>query len=275
MISNSEQEKVINFVSATRNHGTVETMVDDKTCKKCSKRVDMRTDLFTVCEGECACFYHAACVNLTEDVLQILSGNIIWICDQCMIQFQRTRGNIRPNSHSDVFTAKSIEEEVIELKNTVAGIVQTLSSIVPANQLNTTVPRHSTPKSTHAPSNGTCISSVNANCDESQRSPCAPIDTDFSLFLSNIDASVTEWDVHQLVARSLGTTDPEPIDVVKLTSNWSGRRALDFVSFKVVLDRKYKDRAMNPSTWPVNVKFREFVKRSSNTWKPRWSPQEL
>lgn len=107
-----------------------------------------------------------------------------------------------------------------------------------------------------------------SNCDK-----WSPIDADFSLFLSNIDASATEWDVHELVARSLGTSDPELLDVIRLTTNWNSRRAPDYVSFKVVLDRKYKARAMNPSTWPINVKFREFVKRSNNTWKPQWSSQ--
>lgn len=31
---------------------------------------------------------------------------------------------------------------------------------------------------------------------------------------------------------------------------------------------KFKARALDASTWPKNVKFREFVKRNNDTWRP-------
>lgn len=251
-------------------------MAIDKCCKKCSEGIDLSVDYFTVCEGDCACFFHAACVNLTEDVLPVLSGNIIWMCDQCMIDYQQMRGKRRPLSHGTV-AAKSIEEEVRELKDTVSEIVQTLSKIAPSDVPKRMTPCHSTPKSKHALLNGTDACVAVANCtssesEDSQRSRCATDNTtndaNFSLFLSNIDVSASERDVYRMVSRSLGTSELERIDIIRLTTNWSDRRTIDYLSFKVVLDGKYKSRAMNPATWPVNVKFREFVNKCNNTWRP-------
>lgn len=33
---------------------------------------------------------------------------------------------------------------------------------------------------------------------------------------------------------------------------------LDYVSFKIYLDRNWKELAMKPSTWPKHFRFREF-----------------
>lgn len=70
-----------------------------------------------------------------------------------------------------------------------------------------------------------------------------------------------------MVARALGTLEPDRMDVVKLTRN-SNHRISDFVSFKVVSRRKWKSRALNPSTWPVNVIFRKLVCKHNDTWRP-------
>lgn len=112
------------------------------------------------------------------------------------------------------------------------------------------------------------MNATNVSSGGNLRQPMCTTDDDFSLFLSNIDVSVTERDVHALVVRSLGTPEPERIDVIKLGSNWNTHRALDYVSFKVMLDKKWKSRALDSSIWPNTVRFREFVKKNNNTWKP-------
>lgn len=245
-------------------------MAGDKICKKCSRGINVYIDLFTVCEGECACFFHANCVNISEDVLPILSGNVLWMCDSCIRKFQIMRDNTRSTSREEISGTKPIEAEVMELKSTVADILQTLSKIVPDPAFNRPAPHHSTPITPHPLSNGTSANVMNATNVSSGgnlRQPMCTTDDDFSLFLSNIDVSVTERDVHALVVRSLGTPEPERIDVIKLGSNWNTHRALDYVSFKVMLDKKWKSRALDSSIWPNNVRFREFIKKNSNTWK--------
>lgn len=49
---------------------------------------------------------------------------------------------------------------------------------------------------------------------------------------------------------------------------------LNFVSFKVGVDPKYRNAALDPSTWPRGILFREFEdNRSSNYWMPDTDPQ--
>lgn len=250
-------------------------MAKDSVCKKCSLEINAKIDFFTVCEGECAFMFHAKCVNLSEDVLislSVLSANVVWMCDSCMLQYRKTRDNIGPNRCIETVRAKPIEEEVQELRSTVADILQTLSKIVPHASTNSVKPCHSTPNSSLVLSSKRDANDVNAanmKCNEDQRrSQCSTADSNFSLFLSNIDLSVTEEDVHAMVSRSLGTPQPERIDITKLTSIWNSRRSMDYLSFKVVLDKKWKVRAMDPATWPNNVRFREFVNKNNDTWRP-------
>lgn len=91
---------------------------------------------------------------------------------------------------------------------------------------------------------------------------------DFSLFVSNIDSTVSELDIRRMVSRALNTPDPERIDVSKLVSKWNNNQPPDFISFKVTLNRKWKDQALNPLIWPKYVKFREFILRQNVTWRP-------
>lgn len=243
-------------------------MAGDKLCTKCSRGIDVYTDFFTVCEGECACFFHAKCVNLSEDVLQVLSGNVLWMCDACLRKFQIMRDKSGSTCGEELVGAKSIEVEVKELKTTVKDILQTLSKITSDACSSYITPLHSTPISSLAPSDGTdanVMNTANVSTTENlRRSSCTTTD-DFSLFLSNIDVSVTERDVYEMIVHSLGTPEPERIDIIKLTSNWKSQRVLDYASFKVILNKKWKSRALDPSIWPMNVRFREFVNKNNET----------
>lgn len=238
-------------------------MERDKACKKCSQCFDFNIDAYTVCEGDCAGFFHAKCVGLSVEDLSVLSSNIIWMCNTCMHKFRRMRDSISAEPTREESNVKSIDDEVKQLKATVAEILETLSKIVPAASSSEAPLLHSTPISSCQLLNQTEASGPNRESDERLRTTN---DGDFSLFLSNIDECATERDVQKMVLQALGTHEPENVDIVKLTSKWNHRRKLDYISFKVVLNKRWKPRAMNPCVWPKNVKFREF--RQSETWKP-------
>lgn len=244
-------------------------------CKKCSLSIDPKVDLYAVCEGDCACFFHAACVSLTERDLSVLSSNIVWLCDECMSRFRRVRdgvgSDVPDNTTNNEMDKSSIDDEVRELKNTVAGIIDTLAKMVPT--VSTTDPplQHSTPVSSFMLLNGTNALGTNVEGNKTVRQNRYTIeDQHFSLLLTNIDASAVEDDIHRMVSQALGigTHDPENFDVVKLVSNWKSNRVFDYVSFKVVMHKRWKLKAMNPSTWPKGVKFREFINRNNEIWKP-------
>lgn len=251
-------------------------MENNKECKKCCRCVDGLTDLFTVCEGDCAGLFHAKCVGLKEDDIDFLTRtlnsiillvNTIWMCDVCMDKFRKKRDGIWHEPAIDTTDATTIEDDVRELKSTVTGILDSLSKIMKTTTSTDGAKLvHSTPNSSYSPSDGPigCVS--NEECVQRLRDT-TDCDT-FSLFLSNIDPCVTEWDIHRMVSRALGAHESERWDVIKLTKYWSSMRTLDFISFKVTMNVKWKNRALDRSTWPVNIRFREFVNRHNDTWRP-------
>lgn len=248
-------------------------------CKKCSLSIGAGEN-FTVCEGDCAGVFHAECVGLSEEDVLVLSShssNIIWLCGECLSRFRRARDNADKRdglrspdggmNSSNAANKKSIEDEVNELKDTVAGIVHTLAKLLPSDSSVDSPMHHSTPVSSFTLQDGNNACSSVVNNDEGLRQQCED-DDNFALLLSNIDTSVAECEIHRMVAQALGSQHPEEIDVVKLVSQWKKRRIMDYISFKVVLDKRWRSKAMDPSTWPKGVKFREFFGRRNDTWKP-------
>lgn len=198
-----------------------------------------------------------------------LTGNLIWMCVCCMANFNSTKNG----SSSETSTAeptKSIEADVSELKiavaritDTIASMTKTIPTISPTNNTEQVRQVHSPPDPITL-LNGTASSGDTTTTEESLHTTDGDC---FSLLPTNIDSSATECDVQWMVSHAIGLTTPEHLDVTKLVSKWKTRCNLDFISFKVVLPSKHKFRALNPATWPKNVRFREFV-RITDTWKP-------
>lgn len=260
-------------------------MPRDSVCKKCAQSIDPK-ELSAVCEGYCGDLFHAKCALLTEGDLGVLSWSIIWMCEVCINRFRSTRDSIGPDSPSETLhetsnrkvarkdeeeTKPTIEDEVKELKKAVAGVIDTLAKIVPTVPAAFTSPLHSTPlSSSFMLLDGTSACNTCSGENETEQRRQSKTSGNFSLLLSNIDVSVSEMEIHQLVTRALGICihDPDHVEVVKLISNWKHRSRIDYISFKVILDVRWKAKAMNPSTWPKPVRFREFVNRNNDTWKP-------
>lgn len=101
---------------------------------------------------------------------------------------------------------------------------------------------------------------------------CSTMNRDhvFSFVLSNIGNRVTEHDIDVLVSQSLKMTKSDYVEVTKLVPRWKSCKKLDYISFKVVLDEKWKSSALNVSTWPRKIKIREFVSRLNHdtSWYP-------
>lgn len=51
----------------------------------------------------------------------------------------------------------------------------------------------------------------------------------------------------------------EPIDVVKLVRRGVDINQLSFISFKIGMGMKWKEKAMRPENWQKGIYFREFV----------------
>lgn len=232
----------------------------------------MRTELFTVCEGICGKSFHAECVGVRESDLCALSCNIIWMCDPCMKIFCRMRERNFIDAATNTDMPESLVDDVNVLKSTVAAIAQTLSKVVEKQY--TFVPYHrSTPISSPKILNGTNEIACSTKQQECTKHTDLPFESPepesdmFTLYLTNIDRCATENDISLMVSQSLGASLSD-IDVVKLVPKHRNVLSLDYVSFKIALDKRLKPAALTASTWPKGVKFREFVSRTNVTWKP-------
>lgn len=239
-------------------------------CKKCSLPIGI-DELFTVCEGKCAKSFHASCVGVSEADVCALSKNIIWICDTCMVLFYRARERTNADAATNTAPSRSLEDEIDELKCTVSEIVNALENVL--QKPNTAAPYlHSTPTSSPKLLDGTCEdfpsgSTRNESLQFAPRTSERPPPT-FALYLTNIDRHVSENDISVMISRSLNAPLSCCYDVVKLIPKNKIAHALDFISFKAVLNEDLKPLAMNPATWPKGIKYREFVSRFNETWKP-------
>lgn len=245
-----------------------------KTCEKCSHSID-NSDLVTVCEGKCAKTFHAACVGVTETDLCALSCNIIWICDACMDLFYKMRDRMYADATTNTTIAqpsRSVDDQINELKCAVTEIANTLAHVIQKQDVAAPF-LHSTPVSSHVLLDGTREDDMNedlsSEATEKQSSSLLQPPEYFSLYLTNIDKCATESDISMMVSRSLNVPLACCTEIVKLVPKSKNTSLLDFVSFKVLLNTNLKPLAMCPSTWPKGIRYREFVNRVSETWKPQ------
>lgn len=244
-------------------------------CNKCCHSIDRKKERYTICEGKCAQRYHAACVGLSDTtVAALFSKNILWMCDDCLADFCSTRdAHTEDQANNDCCSNQpsAMEKDIANLESKVAEIVQVLATIAPQSTFGRI---HSTPNiSTRndilfdgTKNNESTV--TNSYIALPIASPEECVDQNFSLYLTNIDYHTTENDVSRLVCDCLGLdSNVSPLNVKKLVPRGRANEELDFVSFKIAMNLKFKTLAMKPSTWPTGIKYREFENRRV-VWRP-------
>ncbi|XP_053686501.1 uncharacterized protein LOC128736042 [Sabethes cyaneus] len=89
----------------------------------------------------------------------------------------------------------------------------------------------------------------------------------FWLYMSRFHPSVKSETVTELVRDCLQCEDP--IKVIPLLKKDADLNAMNFISFKIGLDKKYRSVALDPGTWPNGIAFREFDNPNSKSY---WAP---
>ena len=84
----------------------------------------------------------------------------------------------------------------------------------------------------------------------------------FWLYLSKLNPLVTDGDVQKIVSRCLNA--PESVEVIRLVPKGKNIDSLTFVSYKIGLDPDIKTKALDSSSWPTGLLFREFVDQPKN-----------
>lgn len=91
----------------------------------------------------------------------------------------------------------------------------------------------------------------------------------FSLFLSNIDVSVAEREILNMIEEWLEINEEnEKISIVRLVPKWNTGGHAQYASYKVIVNKKHKRKALQADTWPIDITFREFFDYARRTWKP-------
>lgn len=92
--------------------------------------------------------------------------------------------------------------------------------------------------------------------------PIVPNADKFWLYLSGLNPLITDADVQKIVSRCLNVA--EPADLVRLVPKGKDISSMTFVSYKVGLDQDLKTKALDTTSWPVGLLFREFVNQPKN-----------
>ncbi|KAL9705216.1 hypothetical protein quinque_008734 [Culex quinquefasciatus] len=79
------------------------------------------------------------------------------------------------------------------------------------------------------------------------------------IWLSSFPPTVTEDDIRVMVRECLSFDDDEIIDVKMLVKKDADISKLRAVSFKVGVDLKHEETALDGDNWPAGVSFREFI----------------
>lgn len=247
-----------------------------KFCAECS---DAITGIdFVVCRGYCGATFHmnACSGGVTRAMLNYFTThkkNLYWMCNNCADLFE--------NAHFRAISSRSDDQSPLATLTT--AITELRTEI---KQLNSKPPvQTSTPASTRWPLIESRRPSKRPRdidvvaISEKNRMGCkqplddvvsVPIfndtkDSKFWLYLSRIRPDVSNDAVCAMVKANLAL-DADP-DVIKLVAKDKDISTLNFVSFKIGLDPSQKSNALNPSTWPEGLLFREFEDYASQKFR--------
>lgn len=239
-------------------------------CNRCPICINPNDRQHVTCRV-CSKPYHYLCAAINSDQLRALSisDRVLWLCDKCLDSFDNWK---KEHLEPPLCDTKSTKQQIAELQDQVSGILNTLAGITSkVSNSQSQIPLPSQEPTTIHSSTLLDGSNSSAKCfgESGQCNTSSGGDNErFSLLLTNINRSVSENDISVMVAQCLEASTEELQFVKKLVPKWVDCNTLDYISFKIVLHEKFKARALCASTWPKEIKFREFVNRLNSTWMP-------
>lgn len=243
-----------------------------------------------VCGGFCKATFHYSCAKISEALYKEITNNpsIFWMCKGCLqimgnARFKNTLNsmNAATKEMKDVYQ-KLVDELkseikgslIAELKQEIQGGFNKLSpailSPIPNRfQFNS---RPATKRTRELDDIAFAVSDrpskILRGTGQSSSSFAVNSDNKFWLYLTKISPDVTEDDIKNLTKSCLKVDDA----VVKaLVPKGRPVSTMSFISFKVGISEALKAKAMDTSTWPPEIQFREFIDNSPITqhfWKP-------
>lgn len=237
----------------------------EKNCAKCCQAIT-GIDCVT-CRGYCGSIFHMTCSGVSRALLGYFTThrkNLYWMCDKCAELFE--------NSHFRSLTSQADEKSPVASLTDAINNLRTEIKTISSKPVPATLPPKirwpvigESPRAANQPREAGYLRQKSAECQSgskqlSQNVISVPVSekpvSKFWLYLSRIRPDVTNDAISGMVKANLGLSiDPE---VVRLVAKGTDTSNMSFVSFKVGLDPALKNDALDPSTWPEGIMFREF-----------------
>lgn len=247
-------------------------------CNACANTIPTDDNLVT-CQGFCKSTFHIKCSKLSPALWTEVKSNsaIFWMCHACRklmsnVSFRDALSNAN-DGYQNVLRkqSKMMEElkgEIRKNANMISRITQRFPVTPLSSQPAPIVRSLKRPRIQVDTYQGERNFSTTL-CGEKDPEPgislpvipIIPRVQKFYLFLSRFSPHVTVEEITKLVQQNLNID--APIDVVKLVRRDTDVSRLAFVSFKVGIDIRFKEKAMQPSSWQKGIYFREFVNESN------------
>lgn len=221
-------------------------------------------DIVVCCEGFCENLpqFHAKCVGLTYDEgCACLHQNIFWMCDTCRVyiengRFRNTKNEEKTNDFATKTDVTALKTEIERISQIVSEMSSnfTVPSETPPLPVNLDLTLHASP-----------LSSTKFIAEDQTVS--TPEETCLDLYVSNIAVDVPENEVAQMVCKSLGAN--EVLRVKRLVAAGKDISELDYVSYKITVDARFRNSATRRSIWPDGIRCREFKNSCRTAWRPK------
>lgn len=245
-------------------------------CDRCAKAIK-RIDEVITCMGFCEHVVHLRCASVDKNLMKTISesSNLHWICDECvkLMKNARFRNAISSVGNAINELTKNQEAANAELKTELAKHSEQIARL--SNQLNSTTPSQPVDNNRRGHKrrridNGLQVDKPLLGGTRSAENVVVatvpPPTAMFWIYLSRLHPSVESDVVEKITKDGLNCESAKVIPLIKPGTDVN---TLNFISFKVGVDPKYRTAALDPTSWPKGVLFREFEDtRARNYWMP-------
>ncbi|XP_055523178.1 uncharacterized protein LOC129717333 [Wyeomyia smithii] len=252
------------------------------TCKRCKKKVSDADAV--ICRGYCGASFHAICVNVDVPLRQHLGqyrNNLFWLCDGCSLLFSNAHFRALMSGFDQKISAlpdavQSMQGEIEKLNSNLKALSAKVDGIpitpTPFSSPNPWPAIHRTNRAAQSAkrlrdsdgkSVNVAVDSIKMGTKAATAIPSICLDPrledDFVwVYLSAFHPNTTERQVASLVTDCLELATNTKVKVVILVPKGKDLNSLNYVSFKIGLNERFKEKALSCDSWPEHIRFRQF-----------------
>lgn len=204
--------------------------------------------------------FHMSCAGVSRALLGYFTShknNLFWMCVKCAELFENSHFRSISVCTQETSPLTSLSEAIKDLRVEIKQLSSKPTPVpAPPVPQNTAGQPSQTLRARHTPQSAAQYGSKETSQNiVTKQNPTAGEDK-FWLYLSRIRPD-TAIEVVSALAKDCLDISKDP-EVVKLVPKGKDTTGLSFISFKIGLDPELKNIALDPSTWPEGILFREF-----------------